>query len=272
MSKLLGVRKPTFKQKFGFMKTELLGVRVKPTKQLRDTCWFYSIVNLIKHSPILRNNIAYSVQMHKNLQNSMNTAKNKPNATNRCSEQELYYRTLKLVAGNKINVNNLANFIDQMSSKVLHEAYIAPPRRGPGAVPRTAFSNVKKQVLNIGAYPSEQLKVFKRLLQKLKLPEDVISTTPKTGYTRAGSLISFEMIIRNTGNLAGHAVSGITTRFGQRKILNSANGSVYNINWNKSYNSLNKNFKAKWSRTLWNSNSNFSRVTSAIDIYVKKLY
>ena len=273
MSKLLGVRKPTFKQKLGFMKTELLGIRVKPATQLGGTCWFYSIVNLIKHSPILRNNIAYSVQMHKNLQNSMNTAKNRPNVTNRCSEQELYYRTLKLVAGNKINANNLANFMNTMSRKVLHNAYVAPPRRGSNAVPRTTFRTVKRQLLNVGASPSNQLKVFKILLRKLKLPDDVISTTPKDGYKLVGSFLGFDWKFRNKNQIEGHAVLGTYSRLGSRIILNSAYPEkVYRINWNAPYNTFSTNFRSKWHTIPWSEGANLVSVDTPIDIYVKKLY
>jgi hypothetical protein len=273
MSKLLGVRKPTFKQKLGFVKTELLGIRVKPAKQLEGTCWFYSIVNLIKHSPILRNNIAYSVQMHKNLQNSMNTAKNRPNVTNRCSEQELYYRTLKLVAGNKINANNLANFMNTMSRKVLHSAYVAPPRRGSNAVPRTTFRNVKRQLLNVGASPSNQLRVFKILLRKLKLPDDVISTTPKDGYKLVGSFLGFNMKFRNKNQIDGHAIIGTYSRLGSRIILNSAYPEkIYRINWNAPYNTFSANFRSKWNTIPWSEGANIVSVDTPIDIYVKKLY
>lgn len=272
-------------QKIKYKKTELLGVPIKPATQRKETCWFYSIVNLIKHSPILRNNIAYSIAAHKNLNTAMNNAKNRPNVKNRCSEQELYYRTLKLVSGNVINNKNLVNFMNAVSKKVVHTAYIAPPRRPQKKsenqnsenqkksekkiVPRTTFENVKKQLLYSGATPTEQLRVFKRLLEKLKLPSDVISTTPKEGYKLAGSFLGFGIISENIW----HAIIGTYNRFGRRIILNSSFPKhIYRINWTMPYKNYSEQFKSKWKTVPWSNYGNVNIVDAPIYIYVKKLY
>lgn len=255
-------------QKVKFKKTELLGVRLKPATQIESTCWFYSIVNLIKHSPILRNNIAYSVAMHQELRNA--AARNRPNSKNSCSKQELYYRTLKLVAGNKVNNAGLANFMSKMSGRVLHNVYKTNMSR---ARPTNAKSEIRSKILNRGAYTHEQFKVLKELLIRLKLPSDVISKTPKPGYTHAGALLEFNMNFRNGSSThSAHAVIGTFNRFGRAKVLNSAHPAIYNINWTKPIHEINAQFRNKWPKIPWSNNANYRGFYSKTDVYVKKLY
>lgn len=257
-------------QKVKFKKTELLGVRLKPAKQLESTCWFYSIVNLIKHSPILRNNIAYSVAMHQELRNAAQNARNRPDSKNSCSKQELYYRTLKMIAGNKVNNAGLANFISKMSGRVLHNVYKTNMSKER---PTNVKSEIRSKLLNRGAYTHEQFKVLKELLNRLKLPSDVISKTPKPGYTHAGALLEFNMYFRTINSPhSAHAVIGTYSRMGVPKVLNSAHPAIYNINWTKSMNEVNAQFRNKWSTIPWSNNANFRGLYRKTDIYVKKLY
>lgn len=244
---------------------------LKPLEQIEGTCWFYSILNIIKHSTILKNNIAYSIMTHKHLMEDAKKTTN--NASNRCSVTELYHKTLQLALSGNINENGLKNFISKLS-RSSHFREISETSK-----------------LTMGGYPNETIKTFRNLLRRLKLPQSTISTSPANGYTLAGSLITFNMVNKVEKGESAHVIAGVINSNGRRKILNSAYpNKIYNINWNKNLNmnskftvnnktyksksslEVNKNMRNKWSMIPWSNTNNFNSVYNITKIYVKKLY
>lgn len=264
--------------KVSLLKNRLFGYKIKPLEQIKSTCWFYSILHLIKHSPILKNNIAYSIMTHKHLMED--ARKNTRNTSNRCSVLELYHKTLQTALSGNLKESELKNFIKKMARPIFLKEF---PNRRMARLAKLNNNNNnenEKNILNVGSGTFNNiLKVFRNLLVRLGLPQSTISTVPKPGYTLAGALISFEMTgrRRSIGNTA-HAVAGILNSYGGRKIINSNSGRIYNINWNVSRNEFKKVLENKWSNINWSNsynlnknNSNYQK-TNLKKIYVKKLY
>lgn len=128
--------------------------------QIGDTCWFYTIINLINHSPLLRKHIAYAIFSQK--QHTPRTG---------CLRQ-LYFKIFEKVSKGKIDTDGLVKFMFRMSRSSVRATY--------------------DKILSEGATDPETVRVLRRLLMSFGLPYNTISLKPKEGYELAGSLIAYE--------------------------------------------------------------------------------
>lgn len=132
---------------------------IRTPVQIGGTCWFYTIINLINHSPVLRKQIAYSIFSQK---------QHVPRSG--CLRQ-MYYKIFEKISKGTIDTNGLIKFMYRMS--------------------RSSIPTTYDKILNIGATDPESVRVLRRLLMSFGLPYNIISLKPKEGYELAGSLIAY---------------------------------------------------------------------------------
>lgn len=232
--------------------SRVLGLR--PARQHRQTCWLYSVTNLIRHSKILKGNIAYAVHSTNKLKKQMNNlVKSEPNYfknTNTnirmnfhgCRMRNIHLRTLKNIAKERINNRKLANFAIRVHNK----------------------NNSNIHILNRGG---NELVAFEKVLKLFGIiPESCIEYSATPGYKLEGALIN---VYPTNKNKLGHALTGTFDRFGRPYVIDSDYGKAIRVDWRKQT-FFNNYFKIYHGSKMFNSGMNIpGRVTK---IYVKKLY
>lgn len=212
--------------------------RVKPLEQIGGSCWFYSIMNIILHSRILRRNIEIAIKAKPKLE--------------KCSTQcecNTYYNILHAVRGGRINLNTL----------------------------RQTFTHLARtrNNLTMGANYQQRLRAFRIFLTKFGLPRDTISYKKRPGYRLVGKFITLKMLNKNNPNTFAHNyhnVTGVYNYFGKPVILDSAYKTKYNVDWRHSNEKLNRKLKRVWKNTPWGqSNINLKNVYITEKIYVRRV-
>jgi hypothetical protein len=223
---------------------------IRPVQQIGRTCWFYSIIHIIKHSPILKNNIEYSILKKRKLLMDMKKAKGMTFKKNVCSKSALYYKTLKLIWSSGKNYMTLLNFISKVSRSSVFVEY--------------------HERINRGAPENTFIKTFRNLLMRLGLPYNTISPVKKKGYTLVGSIATFDIRSRN-GLHNTHAIAGVFDKYSKPLFINSAWPSTYNINWTK--NNWENQLYGKWNTTPWMSvnKQNYMGQGDIIKIYARDI-
>ncbi len=250
--------------------SRILGLR--PAKQIRQTCWLYSISNLIKHSKILKGNIAYTIHSINKLKTQMNnfvvkSKKNDPNFKNNkinirtnfhaCRMRNIYLKTLKNMSKEQINNRKLANFARKVQP-------IEEYRRLK--IPRNNKKNNRKNILLRGGFA---IPAFEKTLKLFGIiPASCIEYVPTPGYKLEGALINLKYTLNNNTSII-HVVTGVFDRLGRPFVIDSATGKSFNVDWRRS--SFNKNFRTIYMGSKLTNNKNVN-VLHVSKIYVKKLY
>lgn len=215
--------------------------RVKPIEQIQGTCWFYSIINMILHSKVLKRNIEFAIRHYRppivpRIQNKNTT----------CSEVGMYRAILDSIRSGRISNNRLQKVTSHLARY--------------------------RESLMSGANADQQMVVFRRLLRKFGLPRDTISYVKKPGYSIVGKFITVALQNGNkpSFNHNYHNLTGVYNYYGRPFIIDSAYKARYNINWRHPNKRLNYKLRKMWKNTPWGkANINFKHVYETRKIYAR---
>ncbi len=184
-----------------------LGLRYKTVKLYKqkptnNTCWFYTLINFIRHSKLLRNHIMIAGSSR--LLNSIQTMNN--NLIHDIAKSTKFNYTCPRLTHMTLRSNIKQN---NYKSKLRSYEHVNVPT-----------------IKTIGANIGQLVTIFKKIIRRLRLPSDTISFDAKDGYKLEGAFIALW-----PAPAMGHVMSGAFKPTGESMVLNSALNQPLSFNW-----------------------------------------